>query len=78
MTPRQYWTACRLHDWRYMYSDDPDVYCAGKDERWALRTMVDGLFRLSGRLKFLALLPQTTQNLRKVLGRLFRRCHPQM
>jgi len=39
MTPRQYWTACRLHDWRYMYSDDPDVYCAGKDERERLELM---------------------------------------
>jgi hypothetical protein len=31
MTPREYWTACRLHDWHYMYSDDPGVYRAGKE-----------------------------------------------
>lgn len=33
MTPREYWTACRLHDWFYSYSEDPGVYRAGKDER---------------------------------------------
>jgi len=33
MTPRQYWTACRIHDWFYTYSDDPRAYRAGKDDR---------------------------------------------
>lgn len=29
MTPREYWTACRLHDWFYSYSDDPGVFREG-------------------------------------------------
>ena len=36
MTPREFWTACRVHDWTYMYSDDPGVYRAGKEENEAL------------------------------------------
>jgi hypothetical protein len=28
---RKYWTQCRLHDWHYMMSDDPEVYRMGKD-----------------------------------------------
>ena len=36
MTPRQFWTACRIHDWTYMYSDDPGVYRNGKEENEAL------------------------------------------
>jgi len=33
MTPREYWTACRLHDWFYSYSEDPGAYRAGKEDR---------------------------------------------
>lgn len=29
MTPRKFWTMCRIHDWTYMYSDDPEVYANG-------------------------------------------------
>lgn len=39
MTPREFWTACRLHDWTYMYSDDPGVYRNGKESNehlWAI------------------------------------------
>ena len=36
MTPRQFWTACRIHDWTYMYSDDPGVYRNGKEQNEAL------------------------------------------
>jgi hypothetical protein len=36
MTPREYWTACRLHDWHYEYSDDPGVFRAGTDNRYRL------------------------------------------
>lgn len=31
MDTRKYWTQCRLHDWFYMYSDDPGVYRAGEE-----------------------------------------------
>lgn len=31
MDARKYWTQCRLHDWHYMMSDDPEVYRNGKD-----------------------------------------------
>lgn len=39
MTPREYWTACRVHDWTYMYSDDPGVYRAGREDRERLEKM---------------------------------------
>lgn len=39
MTPRQYWTACRLHDWFYMYSDDPGVYRAGREDQLRIEVM---------------------------------------
>lgn len=39
MTPREYWTACRIHDWTYMYSDDPGVYRAGREDRERLESM---------------------------------------
>jgi hypothetical protein len=32
MDVRKYWTQCRLHDWHYMMSDDPEFYRMGKDE----------------------------------------------
>lgn len=38
MTPRQFWTLCRVHDWFYTYSDDDEVYRAGRDERAYLDT----------------------------------------
>lgn len=41
MTPRKFWTACRIHDWTYMYSDDPEVYRNGKEEREALLRIAD-------------------------------------
>lgn len=41
MTPREYWTACRLHDWTYMYSDDPGVYRAGREESERLLSIAD-------------------------------------
>jgi predicted hydrolase (HD superfamily) len=31
MDVRKYWTQCRLHDWHYEMSDDPEVYRNGKD-----------------------------------------------
>ena len=31
MDKRKYWTLCRLHDWHYMMSDDPEVYRNGAD-----------------------------------------------
>lgn len=31
MDARKYWTMCRLHDWHYTMSDDPEVYRNGKD-----------------------------------------------
>lgn len=31
MDVRKYWTACRLHDWFYMMSDDPEVYRNGAE-----------------------------------------------
>ena len=36
MTPREYWTACRLHDWFYEYSDDPGVFRAGVQASYRL------------------------------------------
>jgi hypothetical protein len=39
MTPRQYWTACRLHDWLYIYTEDRSVYRAGREERHRLEVM---------------------------------------
>lgn len=36
MTPRKFWTMCRLHDWTYMYSDDREAYRNGKEENEAL------------------------------------------
>jgi hypothetical protein len=39
MTPRQYWTACRLHDWFYIYSDDPGVYRAGREDQLRIEAM---------------------------------------
>ena len=42
MTPRQFWTACRVHDWNYMYSDDPGVYRAGKEEN---ETLLDAAYK---------------------------------
>ena len=36
MTPREYWTACRLHDWYYSYSDDPGVFRAGVQASYRL------------------------------------------
>jgi len=41
MTPREYWTACRLHDWFYTYSDDPGVYRAGKEDRNRLMSVAN-------------------------------------
>lgn len=29
MTPREYWTACRLHDWFYMMSEASTPYWDG-------------------------------------------------
>ena len=37
MDLRKYWTACRLHDWLHMMSDDPEVYRAGRDNLERLR-----------------------------------------
>jgi predicted hydrolase (HD superfamily) len=31
MDIRKYWTQCRLHDWHYEMSDDPETYRMGKD-----------------------------------------------
>lgn len=42
MTPKQYWTMCRLHDWFYGYSDDPEVYREGKEADSGLVSMTYG------------------------------------
>lgn len=42
MDARKFWTACRIHDWYYMYSDDPGVYREGREADEALRRMTDG------------------------------------
>ena len=39
MDVRKYWTLCRLHDWHYMMSDDPEVYRNGKDYEDMLASM---------------------------------------
>jgi hypothetical protein len=31
MDPRKFWTACRVHDWHYEMSDDPEVYRMGSE-----------------------------------------------
>lgn len=31
MTPREFWSQCRQHDWFYTYSDDPGVYRLARD-----------------------------------------------
>ena len=31
MDIRKYWTQCRLHDWHYEMSDDPEAYRMGKE-----------------------------------------------
>lgn len=31
MDARKFWTMCRLHDWFYMMSDDPEVYRSGEE-----------------------------------------------
>lgn len=41
MTPRKFWTACRVHDWTYEYSDDPNVYRNGKEEREHLQSIAE-------------------------------------
>lgn len=41
MTPREFWTACRIHDWHYMYSDDPGAYRAGREERERLMAVAN-------------------------------------
>lgn len=41
MTPRKFWTACRIHDWTYMYSDDPEVFRNGNEERNTLLYIAD-------------------------------------
>jgi hypothetical protein len=33
MDVRKYWTQCRLHDWHYMRSEDPEVYRSGKESK---------------------------------------------
>lgn len=41
MDVRKYWTACRLHDWLYHYSDDPEVYRQGKESEDHLVALAD-------------------------------------
>lgn len=39
MDARKFWTACRIHDWHYEMSDDPDVYRNGADARRNLQSL---------------------------------------
>lgn len=40
--PRKYWTMCRVNDWLYVYSDDPEVYRYGKESNERLVSLTDG------------------------------------
>ena len=42
MTPKQYWTMCRVHDWFHSYSDDPEVYREGRDSEKELDRLTYG------------------------------------
>lgn len=42
MNARQYWTACRLHDWHYSYSDDPGAYREGQENQDRLVSLAHG------------------------------------
>lgn len=42
MDVRKYWTQCRLHDWHYTHSDDPEVYRMGKENEDMLVSLAHG------------------------------------
>lgn len=42
-TEQEYRAALQAHDWYYDYSDDHKVWCAGRDQRSALRIARDKL-----------------------------------
>lgn len=37
MTPREYWTACRLHDWHYSYHQVSSHYTLAAAEKAAAK-----------------------------------------
>jgi hypothetical protein len=39
MDARKFWTQCRLHDWFYMMSDDPEAYRDGEESERRLLTL---------------------------------------
>lgn len=41
MDARKYWTACRIHDWHYEMSEDPEVYRNGKEGQDHLVALAD-------------------------------------
>ena len=41
MTPKQFWTMCRVHDWHHMYSDDPSVYREGRESLADLKSVAE-------------------------------------
>lgn len=42
MDARKYWTMCRLHDWHYTHSDDPEVYRNGQENEDHLLRLAHG------------------------------------
>lgn len=38
---RKFWTMCRLHDWFYMMSDDPEVYRDGLESEERLQELAE-------------------------------------
>ena len=39
---RKFWTMCRLHDWFYMVSEDPEVYRDGEESLDRLEDLMRG------------------------------------
>lgn len=42
MTPRKFWTVCRLHDWFFMMSEDPEAYRDGEEYLENIERLMDG------------------------------------
>lgn len=42
MDVRKYWTMCRVNDWFYAYTDDPEVYRDGKENNDRLVSLTNG------------------------------------
>ena len=38
---RKFWTMCRLHDWHYHMSDDPEVYRDGRESEERLLELAE-------------------------------------